>query len=263
MDQLNDYLLTKYPGRYCSAKEGHSLLILGRKTDEQPAMGLYTIAVPQANIDFSYVKTLLIDNAFYILGYRLTKQIKIPFITIAFPSDSLDESSAKFILSTDGYRNPCYANSDELERTLLDNLELSKSSVPPKIVNKHTADFFHNWSRKHLPSGEDGVIKCDLDGLFCDAEKSILIEIKRSSIPKIPKWRPYSGDFTGLNFLKNVANALNFKFWIMHHEGQDITPDTKIAIFDIDLRHSIELPNGPSFLNMYNPIKIRVLPSIL
>ena len=264
MDQLNDYLLTKYPERYYSAKDGHSLLLLGRKTDAQPAMGLYTIAVPQTNINIPFVKTLLADNAFYILSYRLTKKINIPFITIAFPSDSDDDGAAEFIISTDGYRYPRFVNSSELEGVLLDFLHLEKSSTAPKTVNKHTADFFHNWSRNHLPSGDEGVIKCDLDGLFCDANQNgILIEIKRSSIPKIPKWRPYSGDFTGLNFLRNIALTLSFKFWIMHHEGQEITEDTEISIFDIELHNPIEVPKGPSYINIYNPIQIKVLSSLL
>ncbi len=266
MDQLNDYLLNTYPSTYSSANEGQSFLVVGKKLDSKPAVSLYTISVKQSELSIDFVKELLIGSSFYILAYRISKQMGIPLITIAFPADCNEESRASFIMSTDGYKNPRIVNSSQLEKELLGRLDLQITPDPAKAVNKRTADFFHDWSRKHLPSGDNGVIKCDIDGLFHDEENrkaNILIEIKRSSIPPIPKWKPYKNDFSGLNFLKNIASALNSRFWIMHHEGNNLASDSEISIFDVDLGCTIDDTHNPKYVKVYNPIQLKGLNEIL
>lgn len=264
-DQLNEFLRQSFAHKYHTASNGHSLLVLGWKTNSQPALCIYTIPMEQHMIVANQVKSTLVNNSFYSLAYDIAQNLKVPFITVAFPTDIKDESKVCFMFSTNGIRKLEYKNSDQLETELLSFLKLRKTPTPPKEVNHHTADFFHSWSRKHLPSGAAGVIKCDLDGVFFVQWKSpsnIIVEIKRSAIPNIPEWKPRPADYSGLNFLRNVAHSLGFSFWIMHHEGTNLLPDTQIAVFNVDT--NVPIGNGgPQYKAVYNPIMLKDLPTLL
>lgn len=265
MDQLNEYLQKAFANKYNSAKKGESFLLIGRKANFQPLACLYSIPYRQDLIDIELVKYALLNNHYYILSYQLSIKLRVPFITIVFPSDIVDEENARFILSTDGFRNPIYINSESLEQQLLAMLSLNRTQASAKAVNKYTTDFFHIWSRNHLPSGEDGIIKCDLDGLFFEewgSHSNIVVEIKRSAFPRIPFWRPYRDDFSGLIFLSTVAHTLGFKFWIMHHEGSVICPESEISIFDVDT-NVIDESKGLSYNNVFNPISVQDASSLL
>jgi len=152
---------------------------------------------------------------------------------------------------------------DILQKALLHSLDYPHDNSTVKPVNRYTHDFFHLWSRENLPSGDNGVIKCDMDGCFVDPElflPRVLVEIKRSNRPPIPDWKPYSVDFTSLSLLYNVVNAIGAELWILHHstppEDNDFNDKNLLSLFKVN---GLPLPNWTE----HNPLTVTELESLI
>ena len=259
--ELKNFFNEICDAQFLSAPEGQAMLIIAKSAEpSNPIAGIYSIDNQKLKAkNGKGVLSSLNGNKFYLFSKGITDSLGIPLITVLFPIKRKENLSKNFFFVTeDAFINYHLFSSSKLQVYLLRLLNIEKTDNPPKRVNKRTSDLFHDWSRRHLPSGPNGIIKCDIDGVFLPRGNNapIIIEIKRSDIPKIPDWVPRKADYTGLELLRGVAIHTNYQFIIMHHEENVINYDTHISVFWVNSSMPIG-PEGPTYLEEFNPITVQ------
>ena len=268
MDELSSYLLKRYPGQYITGEDDCNLLLWGvvKEGLKHPKLATLNVGVEYDPFcsDRKYVVDALnhkyaADPGFQKL-FLFTKQIsnysKLPIAVIAYPAlraeyDGKWENTETvykpgevnfFLDKNDG--NSGIVSGAKLRDEIYRYLGCTYTDAgTSKYKNKTLADYFHFWSRSFLSKN---IVKFDIDGFFKGAEKNVLIEIKRSSIPPIPLWRPQY-DKPDYVLQHEFARQIHAEFWLLHHEKGACHDNTEISFFDIgDVDLSME--NKDDFL---------------
>lgn len=262
MDQLDQYLKEKYSESYISGDEHCSLLLWGYPDSDgnvTPRMITVTVGVsyPASTKDKAVIRRawekLWNDerSAFrrlYQCGKYLSETTGFRLAIICFPKEAsvdttYDNVSFLGIFSSDtrALKESVLLNGAELKKRLYSEIGIDDREIgTTKEVNRSIADFFHAWSRDYL---SPKLIKLDIDGMFLfpsDKKNAgkLLLEIKRSNIPPIPKWRPYSNDLPDYQLLLAFASKIGAELWILHHDGMaDCNENTIISLFIVDKVH--------------------------
>ncbi|MCI9342168.1 MAG: hypothetical protein HFI01_04175 [Lachnospiraceae bacterium] len=258
MDELAQYLSRKYPQNFICGYQDYNMLLWGMNKDDRVETRCFTL-----NIGLEYNPRKLNKNdvinilnkkyrddplfkQIFIYAKKMARNSDVPFIAIVYPSlrKKYNDNWEASILEYDPDRVEFYCkNIAEDESHVLSGLEMKnylyriiecdfEDEGTSKPKNKKLADYFQFWSRAKLSSK---ITKLDIDGFFVDKlGNGILIEIKRSSKPKIPFWRPYINDKSDYMLQNDFAKRTGAYFWTLHHEGNgECTGDTLISFFSI------------------------------
>ena len=103
-----------------------------------------------------------------------------------------------------------------------------------KLVNRRTANQFHDWQRVNLP-GKFVIQDIDTWVLVIsdstdDYRPLALIEEKRSSIPP-ETWTPFKDDLPNYMALYQLSLKAELPLWILYFTPE--FPESKIALFKI------------------------------
>lgn len=262
MDELNEYLKSNYPNNYITGDKDCNLLLWGKDgTDPRmlslvvgveydPNSGMETEGTISDVLNCKYQK----DSSFKQLikyGEKIGNQSKLPFIILVYPAlrekfeGRWDETEKiydrkKVIFYWYDFSKEITRpirreriNGEELMKRIYSVFEVSYSDEgTSKNENSHLSDYFHYWSRETLSKN---FTKLDIDGMIINntGDKGILVEIKRSSIPPIPKWKP---DYDKANYIlqSNYANRAMTYFWLLHHESRPCDDNEVISFYRID-----------------------------
>lgn len=210
----------------------------------------------------SYVKTAFSrsDNAqrLHRIGRALAGKVR--YFVIAFPQANpamkLQEvKDIQFAVSDQSSPSPQMklCGSHELASRIHNTLGISIPKVgSSKPVNRRTADAFHSWSRTYLASS---IRKVDIDGFICSSRARILVEVKRSNIPPIPQWRPYTADAPDFALLAEFGRLLSARLAIVHHstspDAVAIDPHSDISVFWLPEKEPLF-----QFTDVWNPISL-------
>lgn len=258
MDELVQYLRVKYPENFICGYQDCNMLLWGTKNNDSIETKCFTLNIGLEYNPLRLNKDNVLDilnkkyvcepsfNQLYTYAKRMASNSDVPFIVIVYPSlrEKYDNNWEKSIVEYDQDRVEFYCkNVVEDKSHILSGTELKhylysilscdfKDEGTSKPKNKKLADYFQFWSRSKLSSK---ITKLDIDGLFIDKSgKSILIEIKRSCKPRIPKWSPYIDDKSDYILQDNFAKRIGAYFWTLHHEGNgNCTDDTQISFFSV------------------------------
>jgi hypothetical protein len=272
MDQLCSYLAEAYPGRFISCNESEAFLFLAKAQDKTLRICIHTIGADYSNIetDHSIVlretkKSLTnISSSVESLGKSISRVANVMYIVVVYPQIIIENVPSHPLFGLKKIDGSVIVTEDnKLQKALLRRLGYPHDESTVKPVNRSTHDFFHMWSRENLPSGDNGVIKCDMDGCFVDPDSflpRVLVEIKRSQHPPIPQWKPYPADYTGLSLLYNVANATDAELWILHHSSSpqetNLNVNNSLSLFKVN---ELPLPNWDE----HNPLTVNELKAFI
>ena len=256
MDELNEYLRSKYPVNYWTGEKDCNLLIWG--ANREPSMCTINIGIEYNPYDEEANKKEIIDilTHKYKTDYAFTRLIRygkyisdksaVPFGLIIYPSlrqkyqDRWEESEKEYDREKVRFYWSDLANSTvfDLSGKQLKDLLYNKMGAiytdagTTKDENSHLADYFHFWSRETLSKN---ITKLDIDAMILsdNSENGILIEIKRSSKPPIPKWVPHKNDKANYILELEYAKKINALFWLLHHESRPCNNNDIISFYDI------------------------------
>ena len=256
-DELSTYLSNKYE-YYVTGEENANLVLYG-STDENGIVVPRFLAM-QLGINYNpYIEDIQeIKNKIQIkykkgaklklllqCGRRFALMGRIDYLLICYPSlpqynskweESVKEyemDKVKFYIYTPRNDERKLINGKMLREKICEKLNNKSRTIgTKKSKNKSLADYFHLWSGENLPSS---IVKLDIDGLFLKENDQILVEIKRSNIPPIPKWHPYKDDAPDFRLLDAFAKKIDAQFWLLHHDGKnECSAETIISFYDID-----------------------------
>lgn len=257
MDQLNAYLVEHYP-TYITGRTDCNLLLWGaeERANQTPKVCTLIVGVeydPKSATEEQV--TALInekhekDSHFRLMcrfGDEIASKGSVPYIVIGFPcfrtqyDGRWEDTEAAYPL-----RDVSFLLYDQPsgKGKLISGLELRShlygflggtyaDTGTSKRKNKSIADYFQFWSRSFLTRH---LVKLDIDGMLFNQSNGVMIEIKRSAIPEIPRWRPYRADFPDFGLQKSFADSLHMEFTILHHDGRhSCGPDTVISLFEVE-----------------------------
>lgn len=277
MDQLSSYFKNKFEEKYITCDEGQSLLFLADKKTFQVKIILYTVKTDYSpnetddEVILAAVNKVLpstIINPVYQFAARLAKQVEVTFLPIYFPgktpADGEEHNPPKFVITNPSGTTIGIRDEVTFIKGLHKEIGINPNNEPPKPVNKSVADFFHIWSRDNLACGNNGITKCDLDGMFLNSDNkpAILLEIKRSKKIPAKDWKPYLNDFTGLHLLHNVARECGSELWVIHHGtdplADEVDIDFKFSLFKIT---DFDKDGNPKFVLATQPYDMEKIES--
>jgi hypothetical protein len=260
MDQLTSYLLGKYPNNFICGTEQCDILLWGIQQDHEMIPKMITLnvafdyiptSIPEENI-VNYLNNKYTTDIHFNKMYKHCKELatlkKLNFSVFVYPSlpsfadNYWHKSTQEYKLDEVNFyvkdvmnNSPFKYNGKELVSYIykvLGKTYTDKGST--KEQNKTIHDYFQFWSRNNLSTY---IKKLDCDGILKNNanNKHALIEIKRSSIPPIPQWKPYVNDSNNYKTQLAFSKKLNAKCWLLQHEGKGvISSTTNISFYDID-----------------------------
>lgn len=260
MDELDEYLKKRYPENYISGETDSNLLLWG-KNGTEPKMCSLNIGIEYDPLDESSESTVVDilnekyknSNSFKRLkqyGEVISSKSSIPFVIIVYPSlrkmyegrwsdtESIyDRKQTLFYWlnitrKENGTITHKLVNGEQLKQHIYSVLEVYYTDEGTnKDENNHLSDYFHFWSRKTLSTS---ITKLDIDGILVNnaGDRGVLIEIKRSSKPPIPKWKP-KYDKANYSLESNYANRILSYFWLLHHESRFCDDNEIISFYNI------------------------------
>lgn len=258
MDELSEYLTHHYPNNYISGYKDCNLLLWGKDGTTPKMFSLvmgieYDPYLGDENISGIMNRRYFTENTFkrlMLYGKEIAKQNSIPFIVLIYPS--LNEKYGEKWAETENVydRNQVLfywfeftKAENKFSHTVMRGYNLKKKihdtigvnyvdEGTSKLENSHLSDYFHYWSRETLSKR---ITKLDIDGMLInnDGDKGVLIEIKRSSKPPIPKWKP---NYDKANYMleSNFAKRISAYFWLLHHESRPCNDEDIISFYVID-----------------------------
>lgn len=262
MDELNEYLKNCYPNNYISGYQDCNLLLWG-KDGTIPKMFSLIIGIEYepyvgmregksiSDVLNSKYRTDISFNRLMKYGERIAKLSNIPFITLVYPSlrDEFNEIWNESEMQYDRRKVLFYwydfskKENKKINCEVFDGITLKKKIYDilevnftdegtTKSENSHLSDYFHYWSRQTLSRN---ITKLDIDGILINnnGDKGIFIEIKRSSKPHIPNWKP-KYDKANYSLESNYANRISAYFWLLHHESRPCDEEEIISFYRID-----------------------------
>ncbi len=255
-DELDLYLRNRYPNNYWSGDKDCNLLIWGADGTVPKMCSLnYGIEYDPltGKTEGQNVKDIL--NAKYkthqmfkrliSYGTKLAQKCNIPFVVIVYPSmrkeydgrweatETLyNRNQVTFYWYKLGEIGECISGEELKKRIYCYFGKLYKDEGTSKDKNKRLSDYFHYWSRESLSGG---ITKIDVDGVIVDnsGENGVLIEIKRSSKPPIPIWKPYLSDKSNYALESRYSKMIDAYFWLLHHESRACHDKEIISFYDI------------------------------
>lgn len=255
-DELDLYLKNRYPDNYWSGEKDCNLLIWGADGTVPKLCSLnYGIEYEPltGKVNGKEIAEILNEeysnkSAFKRLisyGTKLSKKCSIPFVVIVYPSMRekfdgkweeteriFERNKVVFYWYKLGEKGECISG-DMLRNRIYDALGKTYGDAgTSKHENSHLSDYFHYWSRMTLSRN---ITKLDVDGIIVDdsGKNGILIEIKRSSVPPIPAWKPYINDKSNYALESKYSKAVEAYFWLLHHESRACNDEEVISFFDI------------------------------
>lgn len=266
MDQLCEYLSTQFADRTATSSKDESLLFWSAGENSRLATLLlgfkgtmeHTTAQQAAQVYArQQYRSSLNCRQLYRIGVELSQ--RDGFLVIVFPdidpntSDSSPLDQTLLVASPKDGTKLHAKDGRALAREIHDLLGVPAGRVgAAKAVNRTVADYFHHWSRATLSRS---ITKVDVDAFLFGEKQSVLVEVKRSSRPPIPRWRPYSDDEPDFRLQLDMAQRLGARFAILHHE-------TNPNNLDIDTRKPVsafwpKLVNGEiQYEDVWNPIAL-------
>lgn len=260
MDELNEYLKQKYPDNYISGETDCNLLLWG-KNGTEPKMFSLNIGVEYhpveglcgktiSNILNEKYKTSSLFRKLKTYGETMAAESNLPFVIIVYPSlrasfegrwaDTESVYSRKEVLfywydfsrANDGQVSHEVKNGEQLKQSIYAILGVNFTDEGTgKDENSHLSDYFHFWSRQTLSRN---ITKMDIDGIIINnaGTKGILVEIKRSSKPPIPYWRP---KYDKSNYILecDYAKKTGALFWLLHHESRACGDGEILSFYNI------------------------------
>lgn len=229
MDQLCEYLSAQFADQIATSSKDETLLFwsAGGKSRLATLLLGYKGSLEHATAQEAamryarkqYRKSLNCRHL-YRIGMDLSQNDG--FLVIVFPDIDPNQSNSSPLEQTLLVASPkdgtkLHAKEGRALAQEIHNL-LGVSSGPlgaGKAVNRAVADYFHYWSRATLSRS---ISKVDVDAFLFGEKQSILVEVKRSSRPPIPRWRPYSDDEPDFRLQIDMAQRLGARFAILHHE---------------------------------------------
>lgn len=263
MDELNDYLRNNYPNNYITGYKDCNLLLWG-KDGAIPKIFSLTIGIEYdpyfgiakeksiSDILNRKYKTDILFSKLVKYGQKTAERSNIPFIILVYPSlrDKFDGKWNESEMQYDRRKVLFYLfDFSKKENRKIKHERIDGRSLTEKIYrsleveytdegttkneNSHLSDYFHYWSRQTLSRN---ITKLDIDGILInnDGDKGILIEIKKSSKPPIPDWKPYECDKANYLLESNYANRISAYFWLLHHESRPCDDEEIISFYRID-----------------------------
>lgn len=266
-DELIDYLINTFPNNFISGFENNDILLWGKPDGYNVSPKLISLNVGlnynPLCIDKDSVTNTLNDKYTSNLRFRnmydYCKEIsittKVPFIVIVYPTIP-QFSSSQWETSETTYPlnnvNFYIRNTSETESIILSGQQLvnylyqildvnytDKGSTKGK--NKKINDYFQYWSRNNLSTY---IKKIDSDGILINNRRTkyIFVEVKRSSTPPIPYWKPYVEDANNYINQLSFAKALKSQFWLLQHGGKSkILSHSLISYYNIASTNSSEI----------------------
>lgn len=260
MDELDEYLKNNYPNNYISGEQDCNLLLWG-KNRTVPKMFSLNIGAEYDPLE-GFVGNTIADilnqkyqenSSFKRLmkyGEVISAKSHIPFVIIVYPSlrktydgkwanteHIYDRKQVVFYWfniaqKENGKISHKVLNGEQLKNNIYSILEVCFSDEGTgKDENSHLSDYFHFWSRQTLSKN---ITKLDIDGIIINnsGNKGVLIEIKRSSKPPIPAWKP---KYDKANYILefNYAKRIRSYFWLLHHESRPCKDDEIISFYNI------------------------------
>lgn len=273
-DELSNFLKGKFPDNYITGDDRCSLLVWGVPSEGSISPKLCTLTVGLDYEDNNPTKEVIRDSArrlwkdvtspfknLHKYGKLISQYSNIEFGIICFSAkDDIRKKNSEIsfltVFSSDSKKLDfsTVLNGDELRYKLLNVLNLTTTQAgTSKGKNKTTADFFHDWSRREMPSS---IIKLDIDGLlinYDETSEKILVEIKRSNTPPIPRWTPYLNDLPDFYLLLRLSIETSSEMWILHHDGlARCTDATIVSLFVVNGINDNDL----LYSNVYKEIKL-------
>jgi len=260
MDELDVYLKSNYPENYISGEPDCNLLLWG-KNGTEPKMFSLNIGVEYSPIEGIKDRTIADvlndkyrrNSSFKRLmkyGEKIAQMSGLPFVILCYPSLRSDfdkmwadteaiyprEGVIFYWLDLSKKENGKITyetiNGDNLKKRIYSNLGVSFiDEGTGKDENSHLSDYFHFWSRQTLSRN---ITKLDIDGIIINnaGNRGILVEIKRSSKPPIPKWKP---KYDKANYIleSNYAQRILSYFWLLHHESRECDDEEIVSFYNI------------------------------
>lgn len=265
MDQLNQYLTQKYSPYYIPGSGSGDILMWGTTRDSQIIPGFLSLNVgvdydplsPNPNLTKGMITDTLNQSyadfdgnspfaAFFRIFRLLSYRADLPCIFIAYPTlpaysdDQWEKTLEAYPLEDVRFyvwnlKEPKakFLTGKELKNEIYSILDVNfQDQGTGKEKNKSIHDYFHYWSRCFLSAH---IRKQDCDGILFDKSGTncSLIEIKRSSNPPIPKWRPYIDDENNYRNQLAFARSLKACFRLLQHEGNPVTEAGQVSFWDI------------------------------
>lgn len=270
MDELDEYLKRNYPENYISGEPDCNLLLWG-KNGTDPKMFSLNIGIEYNPLEGLKEKTIAdilnqkyqSNSSFKRLmqyGEKIATKSRMPFIIIGYPSlrfsfdgrwaDTEHIYARRQVVfywldiskKTEGKISHEIINGDQLKQYIYSTLEVKfNDEGTGKDENSHLSDYFHFWSRQTLSRN---ITKLDIDGVIINnaGNRGVLVEIKRSSKPPIPNWKP-KYDKSNYILESNYAKRILSYFWLLHHESRACDDDEIVSFYnivDIDNNQSID-----------------------
>ena len=277
MDQLSQYLLQHY-NSYLTGYQDCNMLLWGLPQQEYSVPKFMSMVVgfnyDPNKFDVNQSKRLI--NYFYntnekfrkIINYgkAITEKSRLPFIVLLYPSlDKFrkvqwEKSEEKYAFKDVSF-GIYEINSQSIQLDVMrgsslreklceligsENIRVQGTS---KAKNKSIADYFQYWSRAYMPSS---LTKIDIDGGFFDnGTNQIFVEIKRSNVPPIPEWRPYTRDKANFRLQYDFCRETDMACWILHHDGLSSNYDDNTIISFFDVERWNDNPRNPADFFIY------------
>jgi len=269
-DELDEYLKRNYPENYISGEQDCNLLLWG-KNGTEPKMFSLNIGVEYSPLEGLKGKTIgdimnqkyRGNSSFKRLmkyGEEISSKSHMPFVIIVYPSlretyggkwaDTERVYNRKQVLfywfdiskKVNGKIAHEIIKGEQLRKQIYSALEVCFTDEGTgKDENSHLSDYFHFWSRQTLSRN---ITKLDIDGIIINnlGNKGVLVEIKRSSKPPIPDWKP-KYDKANYKLESNYAKRIFSYFWLLHHESRPCDDDEIISFYnivDVDEAQSVD-----------------------
>ena len=269
-DELDEYLKRNYPENYISGEQDCNLLLWG-KNGTEPKMFSLNIGVEYSPLEGLKGKTIgdimnqkyQSNSSFKRLmkyGEEISSKSHMPFVIIVYPSlretyggkwaDTERVYNRKQVLfywfdiskKVNGKIEHEILKGEQLRKRIYSALEVCFNDEDTgKDENSHLSDYFHFWSRQTLSRN---ITKLDIDGIIINnlGNKGVLVEIKRSSKPPIPDWKP-KYDKANYKLESNYAKRILSYFWLLHHESRPCDDDEIISFYnivDVDEAQSVD-----------------------
>lgn len=250
MDELVSFLHQSDPAHIVVGKQDCNLLVLGDSGLDPTALKLLLLPVGcQEEITPRTIETLrsqyrhdLVFRSLVQCGQQLAALTGLPFFMVGYsicPTEALTPTflgNMKFLVQglsptsapmpRDILDSPSFANF--LHYQLGFHAELSGTHKPK---NKHVADAFHVWSRCYLSSR---VVKQDFDALYAKDGQFATIEVKRSPVIPLERWKPFSDDAPNYDIQFRFSQRLGAPFFTFHHNGGPCDHTTPIGCYRIN-----------------------------